>query len=54
MIHILIKIIGFNFLIACASFHGETGRGVTQYKPATIGPQMDIDSLRADAMNRVI
>lgn len=46
------KIILIGFLSACASFHGQSGQGVTEYKPAAIGPQMDIQAIRYDAMNR--
>ena len=46
------KLILVAFLSACASFHGESGRVVTDYKPAAIGPQMDIQAIRYDAMNR--
>lgn len=48
----LTKLVLLGFLSACASFHGESGKAVTEYKPAAIGPQMDIQAIRYDAMNR--
>lgn len=53
MMKLILKLCAVGLVVSCASFHGDVGQGVTRYEPAALGPQMDLHSIRADAMNRL-
>jgi hypothetical protein len=48
----IFTILSLFLLMACASYHQGDGTGGRNYAPAAIGPQMDLQSLRNDGLNR--
>lgn len=48
----LFAFVSFILMSACATPTGERSGAVTDYRPAALGPQMDLESIRYDARNR--